>query len=163
MPNDWAEKLHAAFRAAKKTLALAESCTGGAVAERLTAIAGASEFLQGSIVVYSNEWKQTFLGVTLKKQGAVSLETVEEMAQGLLDRTNCDVAAATSGIAGPTGGTPQKPVGTVYLAIAVRGEPVDAGCIHLKGDRAAVIEQTVDAILQALWHRIAQGKRTFIS
>jgi nicotinamide-nucleotide amidase len=163
MQNDLAQKLHAALRASKKMLALAESCTGGAIAQRLTAIAGASDVLQGSVVAYSDTWKHTFLGVsknTLKKQGAVSLETVQEMAQGLLDRTDCHIAAAISGIAGPTGGTPEKPVGTVYLAIAVRGEPVDAGCIHLKGDRGAIIEQTVQATLNALWHRIAQGKRT---
>ncbi len=152
-------KLHAALRASKKTLALAESCTGGTIAHQLTALPGASEFFLGSVVAYSNEWKHAFLGVserTLREHGAVSLETVEEMAQGLMKKTQCDIAAAVSGIAGPTGGTPEKPVGTVCIAVAVRGEMTDVRMLYFAGTRAAIIEQTAEAVLEAIWNRIGK-------
>ena len=153
MHDELAYKLHAAFVKRKQTLALAESCTGGAMAQRLTAVPGASEFLLGSLVLYSNAWKHTFLGVleqTLKTHGAVSLEVVHAMVEGLLHRTACDVALAVSGIAGPTGGTPSKPVGTVFVGFAHRGEPVVVERLLLHGDRSSVIAQTVDYGLRKL-------------
>ncbi|MCB1084583.1 MAG: nicotinamide-nucleotide amidohydrolase family protein [Chlamydiia bacterium] len=104
----------------KKTLALGESCTGGKMAETLTAHPGASDYFLGSIVSYSNQLKRSALGVkesTLKTFGAVSQETVEEMAAGVLKLTNADYVITVSGIAGPDGGTPDKPVGTVWAAI----------------------------------------------
>ena len=108
------------------TLATAESCTAGNIAAVITAIPGSSHFYKGGIVAYSDEVKINLLGVnpeTLEKQGAVSEETVIEMVKGAMKSMNSDCAVATSGIAGPTGGTPDKPVGTVWIAAAM-GEKV---------------------------------------
>lgn len=108
------------------TLATAESCTAGNIAAVITAIPGSSHFYKGGIVAYSDEVKVNLLGVNpeiLEKHGAVSEETVIEMAKGAMKSMNSDCAVATSGIAGPTGGTPDKPVGTVWIA-AVMGEKV---------------------------------------
>ena len=103
-----------------ETLSTAESCTGGAIASAFTAMAGASQYYRGGVVSYSNDMKVGFLGVkkeSLTAHGAVSREVVEQMAEGIRLRTGSDYAIATSGIAGPTGGTPEKPVGTVWMAI----------------------------------------------
>ena len=108
------------------TLATAESCTAGSIASVITAIPGSSRFYKGGIVAYSDEVKTNLLGVnpeTLASKGAVSEETVIEMVKGAMKSMNADCAVATSGIAGPTGGTPDKPVGTVWIA-AARGEKV---------------------------------------
>lgn len=103
------------------TLATAESCTGGNIARLLTAQAGASAYFKGGVVAYSNEVKECALGVkhsTLEQHGAVSEETVREMAEGVRQRLGADYAIATTGVAGPDGGTPEKPVGTVWIAVA---------------------------------------------
>jgi nicotinamide-nucleotide amidase len=105
------------------TLAVAESCTGGRIASLFTAMAGASDYFECGVVTYSNFSKKEILGVkgaTLEKYGAVSREVVEEMAEGVLAISDADYAIATTGIAGPTGGTPEKPVGTVWIAVASR-------------------------------------------
>lgn len=160
-----AAAVHKSLIETKKTLALAESCTGGAISARLTAFDGASQYLLGSMVVYSNEWKKQFLGVrqeTLQVHGAVSREAVLEMAEGLLKATGADTAIAVSGIAGPTGGTPQKPVGTVYIAVAKKGEPVDAGKAPLMlRSRSSVIEYAVQSSLCALYRSIVYGAKSF--
>jgi nicotinamide-nucleotide amidase len=117
------------------TLATAESCTGGAIAQLITSIPGSSAYYKGSVVAYANEIKENILGVqpeTLKNFGAVSKETVTEMAISLQVKFNVDYAIATSGIAGPEGGTPEKPVGTTWIAIAA---PDEVFAIHyLFGD-----------------------------
>lgn len=103
------------------TLATAESCTGGNIARLLTAQAGASAYFKGGVVAYSNEVKENALGVkhsTLETHGAVSEETVREMVEGVRERLGTDLAIATTGIAGPDGGTKEKPVGTVWIAVA---------------------------------------------
>jgi nicotinamide-nucleotide amidase len=113
-----AELVLAACRARDWTLATAESCTGGMVAERLTAIAGASDVFVGSVVAYSDEVKARELGVprdVLARHGAVSAETAAAMASGVRDRLGADVAVAVTGVAGPAGGTEEKPVGLVYI------------------------------------------------
>lgn len=147
------EKIHRELIAHKKTLALAESCTGGAIAARLTAIPDTSRYFLGSIVAYCNQWKETFLAVsgeTLSREGAVSPEVVEQMVEGVFIKTRADYALAVSGIAGPSGGTPEKPVGTVYIGVGRRGEKVEIKEIRLSGDRASVIEQTVEEALSTL-------------
>ena len=105
------------------TLATAESCTAGNIAAMITAIPGSSRFYKGGIIAYSDEVKVNILGVspeTLASVGAVSEETVIEMVKGAMKSMNSDCAVATSGIAGPTGGTPGKPVGTMWIAVAVK-------------------------------------------
>jgi nicotinamide-nucleotide amidase len=101
-------------------LATAESCTGGFLAHKITSIPGSSAYFMGSVVAYSNTVKMNQLNVkpsTLEKNGAVSEETVKEMVQGALDLLKTDLAIAISGVAGPDGGTPEKPVGTIWIAI----------------------------------------------
>jgi nicotinamide-nucleotide amidase len=158
------EALHREFIARKKTLALAESCTGGSVAAKLTAIPDASKYLLGSIVAYSNSWKERFLQVsrtTLKQKGAVSREAVIEMVQGLFSETDADYAAAISGIAGPSGGSKEKPVGTIYIAIGQRGQKIDAGVIHAPPERLSAIDLSVHLTLGALWRRLVHNTATF--
>jgi len=113
------------LREREKTVATAESCTGGYLAHRFTAIPGSSDYFQGSVIAYANEVKIRDLGVsetTLEQHGAVSEATVIEMAQGALNKLNTDFALSTSGIAGPGGGTETKPVGTIWLAICDKKE-----------------------------------------
>ena len=109
------------LKAKNATLSTAESCTGGRAAAMITAVSGASAYYKGSVVAYANEVKINLLGVSeqdLKNNGAVSREVVEQMAQGVRRALQTDYAVATSGIAGPNGGTPEKPVGTVWIAVA---------------------------------------------
>ncbi|MDP3908060.1 CinA family protein [Novosphingobium sp.] len=128
LPADLVElaaRVIAENRAAGRTVALAESCTGGLVAAALTEIAGSSAVLDRGMVTYSNEAKQEMLGVPadiIDTFGAVSIACAWAMAQGALKRSTADVTVAISGIAGPDGGTAQKPVGTVVFARAIRGQ-----------------------------------------
>lgn len=136
------------------TLATAESCTGGALAASLTRCPGASGFFLGGVVAYSNELKQKILGVspqTLQNYGAVSRETVSEMAEGMRQLSGSDFALATSGIAGPTGASSGKPVGTVWFAIAQRGSPSYTELFQLSGNREAITLRSVYFALGTLW------------
>ena len=138
--------------AAGKTLATAESCTGGTIASKLTALAGASGYFRGGVVAYSNEVKECALGVnheTLVRHGAVSEETVKEMVTGVRERLGADYAVATTGVAGPGGGTPEKPVGTVWIAVASK-DSVHTELLHLTGRRAQIVERTCNAVYAAL-------------
>lgn len=113
------------LRENKKTVATTESCTGGLVSSLLTDVSGSSEYIFANFVTYSNKAKMKYLGVskeTLDKYGAVSEQTAKEMAEGLLKVSGCDFALATTGIAGPTGGSPEKPVGLMYIGIADKKE-----------------------------------------
>jgi PncC family amidohydrolase len=160
------KQLQEAFLESGKTLALAESCTGGAIAAALTAIPGASKFFLGSVVAYSNEWKESFLGCssqTLQTKGAVSLEVVAEMVDGLFARTDADFCVAVSGVLGPSGGSAARPVGTVFVAIGKRGDNLDAGLIHAPQDRKCAIDFLVITILAALLSRLVHNKKTFTS
>jgi len=145
---------------AGKAVSTAESCTGGWVAKSITDIPGSSAVFQYGIVSYSNGAKESILGVkneTLEEHGAVSQPVVEEMAKGVLRLSGADIAVAVSGVAGPDGGTDDKPVGTVWFAWAVRDGAnalVDASCAHFTGDRDLVRELTVAHALQGVLERI---------
>ena len=142
-----AGKVAQRLKALGGVIATAESCTGGWVAQALTAIAGSSAWFDRGFVTYSNEAKQEMLGVkaeTLRRHGAVSEETAREMAQGVLDRSRGTVALAITGIAGPTGGTAEKPVGTVCFGWATKQGAVRAETKHFSGDREAVRRQSVE-------------------
>lgn len=137
------ELVHSQLTAKGKTLATAESCTGGAIASQLTALAGASKYFLGGVVAYSNEVKECALGVnhsTLEQHGAVSEQTVREMAEGVRKRFDSDYAIATTGIAGPDGGTLTKPVGTVWIAVASRTH-TEAALLSFPGRRR---QQNID-------------------
>ena len=146
--------------AAGKAVATAESCTGGWIAKSITDIAGSSAVFGYGIVSYSNGAKESLLGVknkTLEDHGAVSEPVVEEMADGLLHLSGADIAVAVSGIAGPDGGTDDKPVGTVWFAWAVRDGAdalIDTSCQQFSGDRELVRELTVAHALQGVLERI---------
>ncbi len=146
------EKIGELLKAKKMTLSTAESCTGGSIAALITSVPGSSEYFKGGVVAYSNEVKMNMLHVspeTLQKYGAVSRETVIEMVQGVMESMKTDCAVATSGIAGPGGGTPEKPVGTIWMAVACGGlivtekEEGDAG-------RAENVKKTVHNALLLL-------------
>ena len=145
---------------AGKAVATAESCTGGWIAKSITDIAGSSAVFGYGIVSYSNGAKESLLGVknkTLEEHGAVSEPVVEEMANGLLHLSGADIAVAVSGIAGPDGGTDDKPVGTVWFAWAVRhgaNALIDTSCQQFSGDRELVRELTVAHALQGVLERI---------
>jgi len=133
-------------------LGTAESCTGGLIAATITAIPGSSEWFDGGLVTYTNEWKHRLLGVhqeTLETHGAVSEQTVHEMLQGLRERHGLTAGLAVSGIAGPSGGTPQKPVGTVCCGAFCQDKSLVVTC-HFHGDRALVRLQSVRRCLQLL-------------
>ncbi len=158
------EAMAKAFIERGKTLSFAESCTGGAMAAKVTAIPGASGYFLGSFVTYCNAWKERFLHVsrsTLETKGAVSRETVIEMVRGLLQETDADYCAAISGIAGPSGGSKQVPVGTICIAIGVRGDRIDAGIIHAPQGRSTAIDLAVHLTLGALWRRLVHQTATF--
>lgn len=132
-----------------KTLSTAESCTGGKIAHKITSIAGSSAYFQGSIVSYSNEVKMKSLGVkesTLIKYGAVSEQTVKEMAKGVLQKLNTDYSISISGIAGPSGGTEEKPVGTVWIAVANKNEVKTKKVRFLQGRTENIELSTVVAL-----------------
>lgn len=149
----FAKSVAAALRERRQTLATAESCTGGWIAKTCTDLAGSSEWFESAVVTYSNRAKQTELGVTvatLERHGAVSRECALEMVAGALARFGADVAVAVTGIAGPTGGTPDKPVGTVWIAWQRRGAAACAELFHFEGDRDAVRRHAVAAALEGV-------------
>lgn len=133
-------------------LALAESCTGGLLSSILTDVAGSSDYFLGSIVAYDNGVKQSELGVkaaTLKKHGAVSKETAIEMARGVKKALGSDISAAVTGIAGPGGGSPEKPVGLVFIAVA-KGRTTEAQRFVFKGGRKSIKKQSAEAALSMI-------------
>lgn len=154
-PNlyELATQVGVALRAGNAKLAIAESCTGGWIAKVMTDVPGSSGWFDRGFVTYSNVAKSELLGVraeTLASHGAVSAEVVTEMVAGTLDRSPADIVVAVSGVAGPDGGSPDKPVGTVYLAWALRDGPVHAERQHFVGNREEVRQQSVAAALQGV-------------
>jgi nicotinamide-nucleotide amidase len=136
----------------KKTMATAESCTGGYIAHLITSVAGSSAYYKGSVVSYANEVKEDILGVkhsTIESVGAVSEETVKQMVKGAIEKLNVDYAVATSGIMGPDGGTREKPVGMVWIAAGNKDKTI-AKEFHFRFDRERNIRQTAHTALDFL-------------
>ncbi len=151
--DDLAAELQNVLKEKGEILATAESCTGGWIAKLMTDLAGSSVSFDRGFVTYSNAAKQEMLGVstaTLEKFGAVSEQTVIEMAEGALENSLATVSISVSGIAGPTGGTKEKPVGTVWLGWAMSGSATETLRIVFTGDRNAVRQQAVATSLQKL-------------
>ena len=150
-------RVGARLKARGLLLATAESCTGGWVAQVVTSVSGSSEWFDRGFVTYSNDAKREMIGVrveTLDRHGAVSEETAREMAAGALAASRAQIAVAITGVAGPTGGTPQKPVGMVCFAWAVHGGAVDSSTQHFAGDREAVRRASVMFALQGVVDRV---------
>ena len=148
--NALAEKLGARLKARKQMLVTAESCTGGWAAQAVTAVAGSSNWFERGFVTYSNAAKEQMLGVrhaTIEKHGAVSEQTAREMALGALRHSRGTIALAITGIAGPSGGSAAKPVGTVCFAWARKGHDASGETRHFSGGRDAVRRQSVEHAL----------------
>lgn len=136
----------------KRTIALAESCTGGLIAKRLTDISGSSAYFEGAFVSYSNRWKEKLLGVssqTLIEHGAVSEQTAREMAENVRKKARTDIGLSATGIAGPTGGMPEKPVGLLYMALS-DGKTTTARKFNFRGDREWIRYRASQAALNMI-------------
>lgn len=139
-----------------ETLSTAESCTGGLIGHRITSVAGSSAYYKGGVISYSNEIKERVLGVDgelLERHGAVSEPVVRQMAEGVRRLMDTDYGVATSGVAGPGGGTAEKPVGMVWIAVATR-EVTRSKCLQLSYDRGGNISASADAVLELLIEQI---------
>ena len=157
---DQARSLLALMDAKGMTLATAESCTGGLIAAALTAIAGSSSVVMGGFVTYANDAKHKMVGVrqeSLAQHGAVSEEVAREMAEGARDRAGVSLALSCTGIAGPGGATPGKPVGLVFIGCAREGAPTIVERHVFPGDRAAVRAATVAAALDLARRSVTGG------
>lgn len=139
------------------TLAVAESCTGGRLAAAFTAAAGASEYFLGGVVAYDNKVKTAVLGVerdAIEKHGAVSRVVAQQMARGVQKITGADLALATTGVAGPGGGSPEKPVGTIWIAVATSYGAATAQKFHFTGTRTENMDSAVDAAIGMLSRKL---------
>jgi len=155
--GDIAEALNAALSLTGMTVATAESCTGGLIAKRITDRPGSSEVFLGGVIAYADAVKVAELGVSvddLRAHGAVSEPVARQMAIGVRERFGASAGVGVTGVAGPGGGSPEKPVGTVWIAIAL-GDSVDARLISLRGDRTAVRELAAQAVLAWLYRRVS--------
>jgi nicotinamide-nucleotide amidase len=157
--DELAKRLGASLKLANETLATAESCTGGWAAQVVTSVAGSSAWFERGFVTYSNAAKQELLGVraeTLRAHGAVSEETAREMARGALERSRGTIAVSITGVAGPAGGTAEKPVGTVCFAWA-RGGEVRSETRRFAGDRESIRRQSVILALEGVMRALDGG------
>jgi nicotinamide-nucleotide amidase len=157
--DELAKRLGAYLKRANEMLTTAESCTGGWAAQVVTSVAGSSAWFERGFVTYSNAAKQELLGVrteTLRAHGAVSEETAREMARGALERSQGTIAVSITGVAGPAGGTPDKPVGTVCFAWARDGE-VRSETRRFAGDRESIRRQSVILALEGVMRALDGG------
>jgi nicotinamide-nucleotide amidase len=157
--ENMAIQIGSALKSHGLVLATAESCTGGAVASAITDIAGSSEWFERGFITYSNEAKREMLGVaqdTLMRYGPVSEAVVREMVAGALCYSHAQVALAVSGIAGPAGGTPDKPVGTVWFAWGIKEGQCVVCLHHLSGNRAEIRMQSVGIAFQGVLELLSQ-------
>ena len=151
------ERLATSLRRDGVRLATAESCTGGLLAAACTALAGSSDWFERGFVTYSNDAKSELLGVPaalIAAHGAVSAEVARAMVDGALARSHAALAVAVTGIAGPGGGSPTKPVGTVWIGVGRAGEPASATLLQAHGDRAAIRAASVERALALLLARV---------
>lgn len=156
-----AEAVGGVLKARGLMLATAESCTGGWVAEAITMVPGSSDWFERGFVTYTYISKREMLGVnedTLGKHGAVSEQTVREMVLGVLARSHAQIAVAVSGVAGPSGGTPEKPVGTVCFAWALKDGAQRSETLRYSGDREAVRRQSVEHALKGVLALLAEKR-----
>ena len=140
----------------KLTVTCAESCTGGGIASAITDIAGSSQWFHTGFVTYANQSKQQLLGVSadiLETEGAVSEAVVQQMAQGALSKADADIAVAVSGIAGPGGGSPDKPVGLVWFCWATSSGQIETDSFQFQGDRSAIRSTAIEQALVGLVDR----------
>src|SRR5262245_5467379 len=155
-----AEEVGAALKSRRLMLVTAESCTGGWVSEAVTMVPGSSDWFERGFVTYTYISKREMLGVkeaTLGRHGAVAEEVVREMAEGALARSHAQVAVAVSGVAGPSGGTPEKPVGTVCFAWAIKDSATRSATKRYLGDREAVRRQSVEHALRGVLALLERG------
>ena len=153
---DVIKQLHELCIAENISISVAESCTSGLIASKITSISGSSAYFKGGIIAYQNEIKVNFLSVSqriIDKKSEVSSEVVEQMALNVQDKFNSDFSLATSGYAGPLGGTEKKPVGTVFIAIATKSEVISCK-FYFSGIRQAIINQATDESLRMLIEKI---------
>ncbi len=161
--NSMATTIGERLQAKGLILATAESCTGGLIGQLITAISGSSAYYAGGAIAYSNAVKTAILGVSdelLAEHGAVSAPVAEAMAAGVMAALGADIALSITGIAGPTGGTPEKPVGLVFIGLAVRGKPPIASEYHFDGNRETVRMAASQAALEMLQRYLASDIRT---
>lgn len=157
-----AEQVGQALKSHGLMLATAESCTGGWVSEAITMVPGSSDWFERGFVTYTYISKREMLGVsddTLGRHGAVSEPTVREMVTGALTRSHAQVAVAVSGTAGPAGGTPEKPVGTICLAWSLKDGAPQSETQHFAGDREAVRKQSVEHALRGVLLLLERSKK----
>ncbi len=150
--NEKTEKLVAMLAKRGKKLTTAESCTGGMIASEITSVPGASHVFEGGFITYSERLKEKMLGVSaglISRVGVVSEDVARDMADGALRRSDADIAVAVTGFAGPTGGTKEAPVGTVWFAVAAK-EGAFARSFRFDGNREAVREQAVEKAIELL-------------
>ncbi|HUG14606.1 MAG TPA: CinA family protein [Thermomicrobiales bacterium] len=154
--RDLSTELGHRLRSRRLTIATAESCTGGGIALAITSVSGSSEYFEGAVVAYSNTVKERLLGVsvdTLTSVGVVSERCAREMAAGVRRAVGADVGVASTGIAGPGGATPRKPVGLVYIAVATP-DGVAARKLTLTGDRAAIMRDAADEAMRLAFETV---------
>lgn len=152
--------IHVILQQNRKTLAVAESLTGGAVCAALTTVPGSSKSFMGGVVAYDNAVKTGLLGVageTLRRVGAVSEETAIEMAQGVRNHLSADIGISTTGVAGPTGGSPEKPIGLVWIGIASQ-HTAHAAKLQLRGDRLSIQRRATTLALGLLWRALVRSE-----
>ncbi len=151
------EKIVTLLKNKKLKIAVAESCTGGLISKRITDIPGASDVLDMGIVSYANSIKARFLGVSeeiLNTVGAVSEQTATAMAKGVCEAANADIGVSTTGIAGPGGGTKEKPVGLVYISVYFRNGKQTVKKLNLSGSRKEIREQTANAVFETVLNEL---------
>jgi len=151
LSKDLVEKLSTKLRSMSMMLVTAESCTGGMIGAAMTDRAGSSAVFERGFITYSNDAKMELLNVprqTLKDHGAVSPETVIAMAHGALNNSHAELAISVTGVAGPEGGSIDKPVGLVYIGYGMKHDAVHSAEHHFEGDRASIRQQTVEAALE---------------